>query len=97
MPDRRTDLAAETHECVRCHGTGKEPINADVTVNGLPLSLGQLRHLLYRVFWKQTSFANLNTVQGCEQAATVAADYLSWLSADDAVSPTEMPRWDGKP
>ena len=31
---------------------------------------------LHRVFWKQTTDANLNTVQGCEQAAKVATDYI---------------------
>lgn len=63
--------------CVRCHGSGEELIHADVTINGLPLTLGQLRHLLNRVFWKQTKDADLNTIPGCEQAATVVADYLS--------------------
>ena len=37
---------------------------------------------LHRVFWKQTIDANLNTVQGCEQAARVTCDYVWWVLDD---------------
>lgn len=74
-----TDHEATEPSCVRCKGSGVEPVVGGITINGLPLTHGQLRHLIYRALWKQTVDANLNTVDGCDQAATVIVDNLSWL------------------
>lgn len=41
---------------------------------------------LYRVFWKRTINANLNTVPGCEQAARVMYEYVLSLEGFAAAS-----------
>lgn len=50
-----------------------------IEINGGEFTEAQLRYFFYRTFWKQTVDANLNTVPGCEQAATAAVDALVWL------------------
>jgi len=51
-------------------------------INDLEITEAQLRHFLYRVFWKNTVNANLNSDEGCKQAATVAVDWLMRIESD---------------
>lgn len=82
--------------CIRCHGSGDEPIG-DVTINGLPLTTGQLRYLFSRLFWKHAIDADLNTVDGCDQAGSLAAEFLTFLDQDaDVGGVPELPHYAGR-
>lgn len=59
-------------------------------INGVKLTEGQLRYLLYRKFWKHTADINLNTVPGCEEAASHAVDMLAEIGYHD-YEPTDAP------
>lgn len=66
----------------------------DITVNGLGLSEGQMRYRLSRLLWKQSVDANLNTVDGCEQAATLITNYLCDLDWRWEIPAVELPPWE---
>ena len=59
-------------------------------INGVKLTTGQLRYLLDRKFWKHTSDVNLNTGEGCHEAATHAVDLLAEIGYHD-YEPTNVP------
>lgn len=60
-----------------------------ITVNGHEMSYQLVHGLVKRTLWKQTAGANLDTDEGCEDAATVIAGLLAQLGRDGYL-PTEQ-------
>lgn len=63
-----------------------------ITINGVALTEGQVRYLFRQMFWKQAT-GDLNTPDGCEEAATLAARLLYQIGKD-GYEPTDAPSMD---
>lgn len=85
-----SDESGRTLALLDCHPDQLKVVwTPAITVNGHEMSYQLVHDLVEQVLWKQTTDVNLNTPEGCEEAATVIARFLAHLGRD-GYHPTEQ-------
>lgn len=61
-----------------------------VSLNGKALTIGQLRFLIYTALLNKTHGVSLDTLEGCKEAASLAAAFMAEFAADKQAQTIEI-------